>query len=142
MDLIIRGGTVVTATDTFQADLGIQNGVIAQIGQALESGGARRVIDADGLYIFPGGVDTHTHLDTTNQGTRTADDFRTGTIAAATLDVTNPEPLPEGHPFYTPPAIRLTPHVCGGTEDGESGVKQERAGAEGEAGHLRCVKPS
>lgn len=42
-----------------------------------------------------------------------------GRVGAATLDVTNPEPLPEGHPFYSHPAVRLTPHESGAAEDGE-----------------------
>lgn len=42
-----------------------------------------------------------------------------GRVAAATLDVTDPEPLPAGHPFYDHPRIRLTPHVCGMSEDHE-----------------------
>jgi phosphoglycerate dehydrogenase-like enzyme len=42
-----------------------------------------------------------------------------GRVGAATLDVTSPEPLPEGHAFYSHPAIRLTPHESGAVEDGE-----------------------
>jgi len=48
-----------------------------------------------------------------------------GRIAAATLDVTDPEPLPAGHPFYSHPAIRLTPHVCGMTEDNEERLSRK-----------------
>lgn len=83
MDLVIKNGTVVTATDIYRADIAIQNGIVSQIGQEITSAGAARVIDATGKYLFPGGVDSHTHLDSANQVVRTADDFRSGTIAAA-----------------------------------------------------------
>jgi dihydropyrimidinase len=83
MDLIIKNGTVVTASDTYQADIGVRDGTIAQIGHALSYGTRARVIDASGRYIFPGGVDTHVHLDTPVMGTVTADDYPSGTIAAA-----------------------------------------------------------
>ncbi|MDF3043492.1 MAG: hydA, partial [Thermomicrobiales bacterium] len=82
MDLIIRNGTVVTATDTYQADLGVSNGKVAQIGTELAADGAQ-VIDATDCYVMPGGVDVHTHLDSPSFGVVTVDDFRTGTIAAA-----------------------------------------------------------
>jgi len=79
---VIRGGTIVTATDTYQADLWISGGVVAAIGHNLSVQGAE-VIDASGCYIFPGGIDPHTHLDMPFGGTVTADDFATGTKAAA-----------------------------------------------------------
>src|SRR5262249_43069746 len=83
MDLIVRNGLVVTASDTYRADIGIEGERIIQIGQALDGSGASREIDARGKYVFPGGVDPHTHLDTPGQGTVSADDYRSGTIAAA-----------------------------------------------------------
>ncbi|HEY8745254.1 MAG TPA: dihydropyrimidinase, partial [Chloroflexota bacterium] len=79
MDLIIAGGTVVTAVDTFRADVGIAGGRIAHIGQDLPCPVGCDVLDASNLYVLPGGVDAHTHLDSRGQGTRTADDFRSGT---------------------------------------------------------------
>jgi dihydropyrimidinase len=82
MDLIVRNGTVVTATDTYQADIGISNGKVVQIGAGLAADDAR-VIDATDCYVMPGGVDVHTHLDSPSFGVVTVDDFRTGTIAAA-----------------------------------------------------------
>jgi dihydropyrimidinase len=83
MDLIIRNGTIVTAIDTYQADIGVRGGKIAQIGRELSYDASTTVVDAGGRYVFPGGVDTHVHLDTPVMGTVTADDYLTGTIAAA-----------------------------------------------------------
>lgn len=86
MDLIIRNGTVVTASDMYQADVGIEAGKVKHIGQGL--GPAAKEIDAKGKYLFPGGVDVHTHVDVTLMGQRTADDFYSGTVAAACGGVT------------------------------------------------------
>ena len=83
MDMLIRNGTIVTAIDTFQADIGITGGTIVQIGRELRCEAHTRVIEASGRYVFPGGVDTHVHLDTPVMGTVTADDYMSGTIAAA-----------------------------------------------------------
>ena len=81
-DLVIRGGTLVTASDRYRADLGIQDGRIAQIGQDLS--GAREVLDATDRLVLPGGVDAHVHLaQPTSDGTVMADDFDSGTRAAA-----------------------------------------------------------
>jgi dihydropyrimidinase len=85
-DLVIRGGLVATATDAVVADLGIRGGRIATIDQGLPRNGQE--IDARSLVVMPGGVDVHTHLDLDLGGTRTADDFETGTAAAACGGVT------------------------------------------------------
>ena len=82
-DTVIRNGTVVTATDTFVADLGIVGDKISAIAAALPIENAGRVIDAAGLLVIPGGVDVHTHLDMPFGCTTSADDFQTGTTAAA-----------------------------------------------------------
>ncbi|KRE35584.1 dihydropyrimidinase [Paenibacillus sp. Soil522] len=79
---LIKNGTIVTAADTYAADVLIKEGVIAKIGFDLEAE-ADEVIDASGKYVFPGGVDPHTHLEMPFGGTVTADDFATGTTAAA-----------------------------------------------------------
>jgi dihydropyrimidinase len=82
-DTVIRNGTIVTATDTYLADIGILSGRIVAIGQDLPIENAGSVIDATGRYVMPGGIDVHTHLDMPFGGTTSADDFETGTIAAA-----------------------------------------------------------
>ncbi|OXS56050.1 dihydropyrimidinase [Rossellomorea vietnamensis] len=82
MEKIIQNGTIVTATDTYKADILIQDGKIAAIGKGFDPGEAE-VIDASGKFIFPGGVDPHTHLEMPFGGTVSKDDFETGTIAAA-----------------------------------------------------------
>ncbi len=82
-DTVIRNGTVVTATDTFAADIGIGGDKIAALAAQLPIENAGHVIDAAGLLVIPGGIDVHTHLDMPFGGTTSADDFQTGTIAAA-----------------------------------------------------------
>src|ERR1700758_4374038 len=82
-DTIIRNGSVVTATDTYLADVAISNGKIAAIGADLPAQNASKILDASGKLVFPGGIDVHTHLDMPFGGTTSADDFETGTRAAA-----------------------------------------------------------
>lgn len=86
MDLIIRNGTVVTAGEIMQADVGIEGGKIKQIGKDLTP--AAKEIDATGKYLFPGGVDVHTHVDFELLSNRSVDDFYSGTAAAACGGVT------------------------------------------------------
>ncbi len=75
-------GTIVTATDTYRADVGIKNGKIIQIARKIADP-AKEVVDAKGLYVLPGGIDIHTHLDMPFMGSFSSDDFETGTRAAA-----------------------------------------------------------
>lgn len=82
MKKIIKNGCIVTATDTYVADIAIENGVITQIAENVTDLQSE-IIDAKGLYVFPGGIDPHTHLDMPFGGTTTKDDFETGTMAAA-----------------------------------------------------------
>ena len=82
MKKVIKNGIIVTATDTYKADILIENGVISLIGENLTEQGVE-VVDANGCYVFPGGIDPHTHLEMPFGGTVTKDDFETGTIAAA-----------------------------------------------------------
>jgi len=82
-DTIIRNGSVVTATDTYVADVAIENGKIVAIGTNLPTENATRLLDASNKLVLPGGIDVHTHLDMPFGGTTSADDFETGTRAAA-----------------------------------------------------------
>jgi dihydropyrimidinase len=82
-DTVIRNGTIVTAIDTYLSDVGILGGKISTIGLNLPVDGAGKVIEARGMMVMPGGIDVHTHLDMPFGGTMSADDFESGTIAAA-----------------------------------------------------------
>src|SRR5436305_9050719 len=82
-DAIIRNGTVVTATDSYVADVAIAKGKIAAIGANLPTQNATEILDASNKLVMPGGIDVHTHLDMPFGGTTSADDFETGTRAAA-----------------------------------------------------------
>jgi len=79
---LVRNGTIVTASDRYQADVLIENGVVSTIGKGLPAQ-ADTVVDASGKLVIPGGIDVHTHMDMPFGGTMTSDDFETGTIAAA-----------------------------------------------------------
>lgn len=80
LDTIIRGGTVVTAADTVKADIGIRAGRIVAVADTLA--GAATVIDATGLLVMPGGIDSHVHLAQHAPGARMADGFESGTRSA------------------------------------------------------------
>jgi dihydropyrimidinase len=82
-DTLIRNATIVTATDTYAADIGLADERISAIAAQLPAENAGRVLDASNLLVFPGGIDVHTHLDMPFGGTTSADDFQTGTTAAA-----------------------------------------------------------
>ncbi|MGR3249414.1 MAG: dihydropyrimidinase [Paracoccus sp. (in: a-proteobacteria)] len=79
MGTVIRGGTIVTADLSYQADVLIEDGRIAAIGQGLVGDD---VLDASGCLVMPGGIDPHTHLEMPFMGTYSADDFESGTRAA------------------------------------------------------------
>ncbi len=81
-DLAIRGGTVVTAADTIRCDIGIRGGKIVQLSENIRA--SAKDIDASGLMVLPGGIDSHVHLDqNSGPGIRMADGFESGTRAAA-----------------------------------------------------------
>ena len=82
MSVLIKNGRVITAVDDYMGDVYIENETVSLIGKNLEVE-ADEVIDASGKYLFPGGLDPHTHLDMPFGGTTSADDFETGTRAAA-----------------------------------------------------------
>jgi dihydropyrimidinase len=82
LDVVIRGGTIATASDTFQCDVGIRDGRIAVLGHDL--GAAREVIDAAGKLVLPGGIDSHVHFaQPSGPDIVMADDFESGTRSAA-----------------------------------------------------------
>lgn len=82
MALLIKSGTLITATDIFEADILVMGERIAQIGVDLQTPGAQ-VIDATGKLILPGGIDPHTHFDLPMFNTVSSDDHYTGHKAAA-----------------------------------------------------------
>src|SRR5579859_6245829 len=81
--VLIQNGTIVNADATVKADLLIDGERIKEIRAGIPASAAETVVDATGLLLLPGGVDAHTHLDMPFGGTMSADDFETGTIAAA-----------------------------------------------------------
>jgi dihydropyrimidinase len=85
MKTLIKNGHVVTAVDSYIADILIDGPTIAMIGVDLEKvlGAVDKTIDAAGKLIIPGGIDPHTHMDLPFGGTSSSDDFETGTRAAA-----------------------------------------------------------
>src|SRR5262249_39188666 len=82
-DTLHLNGTIDPATDTYSADIGIANEKIIAIAARLPFDSADNLIDANHLLVLPGGIDVHTHLDMPFGGTTSADDFETGTTAAA-----------------------------------------------------------
>ncbi|WP_058486530.1 dihydropyrimidinase [Defluviitalea phaphyphila] len=82
MDLLIKNGKIVTASETFIADIAVNNEKIVQIGQNLEIE-SKKVVDASGKYVLPGAIDVHTHLAMPFGGTVSADGYGAGTRAAA-----------------------------------------------------------
>ena len=82
MSLLIKNGRVITAVDDYKGDIFVESEQVNLIGKNLDVK-ADRVIDAQGKYVIPGGIDPHTHLDMPFAGTVSADDFETGTRAAA-----------------------------------------------------------
>lgn len=79
---IIKNGTLVSATKTWNADIAIENDKIVEIAPVIEAKSSDEIYDATGCYVFPGFIDGHTHLDMDNGHVRTADDFYSGTKAA------------------------------------------------------------
>lgn len=82
-DLLIKNGKIVTSGDCYIADIGIKNGKIKDISDEIALDKAKKVFDASGKIVMPGGIDVHTHLDMPFGGTYSSDNFETGTKAAA-----------------------------------------------------------
>ena len=81
--VLIQNGTIVNADASVKADLLIDGAVIKEVRAGIPASAADKVVDATGLLVLPGGIDAHTHLDMPFGGTKSADDFETGTRAAA-----------------------------------------------------------
>jgi dihydropyrimidinase len=79
-DLLIKNGTVVTATDIYEADVYVVGEKVQTVGKNLDIK-ASHTIDAKGCYLIPGGIDAHTHMELPFMGTYASDDFETGTLA-------------------------------------------------------------
>lgn len=82
MDLVIKNGVIITAEETYKADIGVKNGKIIEIADRIEDHGAE-VVNAEGKYVLPGAIDAHTHLQMPFGGTVSADSYEAGTRAAA-----------------------------------------------------------
>ncbi len=83
MDLLIKGGTVVTAENSFKADVAVTGEKISAIGLGLKPGRNTEVVDAKGKLVLPGAIDGHTHLALSFGGTISSDDYYAGTRSAA-----------------------------------------------------------
>jgi dihydroorotase len=94
LDLVVAGGTLVTPEGRRRADIGVRDGRIAVIGTHLPT--SRQRVDADGLLVMPGGVDTHVHL--MDPGSPDREDFPAGTRAAAVSGVTTIVEHSHGNP--------------------------------------------
>src|SRR3954470_17122997 len=82
MSLLIEGGRIVDGAQDFVGDVLIEGETIAALGESIQADADRR-IDATGLYVIPGAIDPHTHMEMPFGGTVSRDDFSSGTIAAA-----------------------------------------------------------
>jgi dihydropyrimidinase len=95
-DLVIRHGTVVTASDSARCDVGIRDGRIVALADRLPDGA--REIDASDRLVLPGGVDSHCHIEQlSGMGVWNADDFYSGTVSAAYGGTTTVIPFAAQH---------------------------------------------
>ena len=103
-ELVVRHGIVVTAGETARCDVGVDAGRITALGEGLPPG--RREIDATGLYVLPGGIDSHVHLEqVSSAGVMCADDFYSGTVSAAFGGTTTVVPFAAQHRGMKLPAV-------------------------------------
>jgi dihydropyrimidinase len=112
-DLVVRQGTIATASDTYRADLGVKDGRIAAIGANLGKG--HREIQAEGLLVLPGGIDSHCHIEQKSSlGVMSADDFFTGTRSAACGGTTTVIPFAAQHRGMSVRQVVKDYHACAG----------------------------
>lgn len=84
LDLIIKNGHIVNAEDELTADIGIKDGKIVEIGKSVFFAEATKTVDATGLLVMPGMIDSHAHIcSDTTEGMRSLDNYYNGSIAAA-----------------------------------------------------------
>lgn len=81
MSVLIKGGTVVTGERSFRGDVYCDGGLIKAVGLGLDAPSTTEVVDADGCYVMPGGIDPHTHMQLPFMGTVASEDFFSGTSA-------------------------------------------------------------
>ena len=83
MSVIIKGGTVVNADQSFRADVYCEDGIIQAVGPDMDAPSGVDIVDAGGCYVMPGGIDPHTHMELPFMGTVASEDFVSGTTAGA-----------------------------------------------------------
>lgn len=97
MDILVKGGEIVTAERRWRGDIRCRGGRIVELGGELDPAGGEERLDAGGLLVFPGGVDPHVHMQLPVAGTVSSDDFESGTAAAlaggttTVIDFVHPE---------------------------------------------------
>lgn len=112
-DLIIRNGTIATATDISRCDVGIKDGRITALAENLPSG--KQEIDASGQLVLPGGIDSHCHIEQkSSSGIDTADDFYSGTVSAAFGGTTTVIPFAAQHRGQSLREVVKDYHACAG----------------------------
>ena len=112
-DLTIRGGTLVTASETSKGDIGVRAGKIVAVADKLPAG--TRDLDATGRYVLPGGIDSHCHVEQLSaSGMMTADDFYSATVSAAFGGTTTIIPFAAQHRGMSLPKVVADYHACAG----------------------------
>jgi dihydroorotase len=92
VDLVVKGGTIVGHNGSFEGFVAVDDGKIAAVGRAAAMPQADKVIDASGMYVFPGIIDAHVHF--REPGLEYKEDFKTGSMAAAAGGVTTVVDMP------------------------------------------------
>ncbi|HXY56553.1 MAG TPA: amidohydrolase family protein, partial [Nitrososphaerales archaeon] len=100
MDLLVKNARIITGSEVFESSIGVQDGKIARISPNLQPSGAE-VFNARGKIVVPGGIDAHTHMELPVTDTVSADDFYTGTVAAACGGITTIVDFVDPHPGET-----------------------------------------
>ena len=83
LDFIIKNGFVVNADRAEKTDIAVKDGFIVALGDAASFAEAKQIVDAEGMYVFPGMIDSHAHIASTGVEFNSLDDYPSGTVAAA-----------------------------------------------------------